>query len=232
MSILNIENLSFSYEDSLILENINLSLERGERVSIVGSSGCGKTTLLKVIAGIETNFTGDITSLNTSYMPQKDLLLPWRDILSNILLPIELKKGDMEIGKEKALKYLKKVNLDEYWNKFPQELSGGMKQRVSFIRTLMSDCDILLLDEPFSALDAITKEDIQKWLLKLIQEFEKTMIFITHDINEAIFLSTRVLVCQNKPMNNLVQFKIPENISLEESKIIKDEILKIIKGEE
>lgn len=231
MPILNVKNLSFSYENSVILKNISLTLEKGERISIVGSSGCGKTTLLKNIAGIEGDFQGEIIALKTSYMPQKDLLLPWRNILNNILLPVELNNEDLQAGEKRALEYLEKLNLLEYANKFPQELSGGMKQRVSFIRTLITGSDILLLDEPFSALDAITKEDLQKWLLKLIKNLKKSMIFITHDINEAIFLSNRVLVCQNKPMNKLIEFNIPKNLTLDESAKIKENILQIIRGD-
>ncbi|WP_297406784.1 ABC transporter ATP-binding protein [uncultured Cetobacterium sp.] len=229
MDILKLHNITFSYNEDIIIENINLNLKKDERISIVGSSGCGKTTLLKIIAGIENNFLGTISSSKIAYMPQKDLLLPWRNIISNILLPIELNKGDLNKGKIKALNFLDKLNLMNYAYKFPNELSGGMKQRVSFLRTIITESDTLLLDEPFSALDAITKEDLQHWLLDIIKDLKKSMVFITHDINEAIFLSNRILVCKNKPMNQLIEFKVKKNITSTELKELKENILKIIR---
>lgn len=234
MEVLNIKNIFFSYNEKLLLKNISLSLEEGEFLSIVGSSGCGKSTIIKLIAGIEKANSGTIECKSTGYMPQRDLLLPWRNILDNILLPMEINKKNLEEGKKKALEYLKKLKLDEYKNAFPSELSGGMKQRISFLRTLFTEGEILLLDEPFSALDMITKEQLQKWLLEILKEFKKSIIFITHDINEAIFLSDRILVCKNSPLDSFEEFKITPNIknSPEESIELKNKILKIIKGEE
>ena len=234
MEVLNIKNIFFSYNEKLLLKNISLSLEEGEFLSIVGSSGCGKSTIIKLIAGIEKANSGTIECKSTGYMPQRDLLLPWRNILDNILLPMEINKKNLEEGKKKALEYLKQLKLDEYKNAFPSELSGGMKQRISFLRTLFTEGEILLLDEPFSALDMITKEQLQKWLLEILKEFKKSIIFITHDINEAIFLSDRILVCKNSPLDSFEEFKITPNIknSPEESMDLKNKILKIIKGEE
>lgn len=234
MEVLNIKNIFFSYNEKLLLKNISLSLEEGEFLSIVGSSGCGKSTIIKLIAGIEKANSGTIECKSTGYMPQRDLLLPWRNILDNILLPMEINKKNLEEGKKKALEYLKKLKLDEYKDAFPSELSGGMKQRISFLRTLFTEGEILLLDEPFSALDMITKEQLQKWLLEILKEFKKSIIFITHDINEAIFLSDRILVCKNSPLDSFEEFKITPNIknSPEESMELKNKILKIIKGEE
>lgn len=234
MEVLNIKNIFFSYNEKLLLKNISLSLEEGEFLSIVGSSGCGKSTIIKLIAGIEKANSGTIECKSTGYMPQRDLLLPWRNILDNILLPMEINKKNLDEGKKKALEYLKKLKLDEYKDAFPSELSGGMKQRISFLRTLFTEGEILLLDEPFSALDMITKEQLQKWLLEILKEFKKSIIFITHDINEAIFLSDRILVCKNSPLDSFEEFKITPNIknSPEESMELKNKILKIIKGEE
>lgn len=234
MEVLNIKNIFFSYNEKLLLKNISLSLEEGEFLSIVGSSGCGKSTIIKLIAGIEKANSGTIECKSTGYMPQRDLLLPWRNILDNILLPMEINKKNLEEGKKKALEYLKKLKLDEYKDAFPSELSGGMKQRISFLRTLLTEGEILLLDEPFSALDMITKEQLQKWLLEILKKFKKSIIFITHDINEAIFLSDRILVCKNSPLDSFEEFKITPNIknSPEESMELKNKILKIIKGEE
>ena len=234
MENLTIKNLFFSYDGKPLLKNISLSLKKGEFLSIVGSSGCGKSTIIKLVAGIEKADSGTITSESTGYMPQKDLLLPWRTVLDNILLPVEISKQNLKVEKEKALEYLKKLKLDEYQNSFPNELSGGMRQRVSFLRTLFTQGEILLLDEPFSALDMITKEQLQKWLLEILNDFKKSVIFITHDINEAIFLSDRILVCKNSPLDSFEEFKISsqKKNSPEEIKALKEKILKIIRGEE
>lgn len=235
MNVLEVENISFTYGEGLLIDNISFSLEKNEFLSIVGSSGCGKSTIIKLIVGIEKAEKGNIHGLSTGYMPQKDLLLPWRTVLENILLPVELSKkskDNLEEGKTKAEEYLKKLNLYEYKNKLPHELSGGMRQRVSFLRTLLTEADILLLDEPFSALDAITKEYLQKWLLDTLKEFNKSIVFITHDINEALFLSDRILVCENRPLNSFREFIVPKNKeNIEELAEMKKNILHIIRGE-
>lgn len=234
MKVLELENISFSYDGGIpLLKDISFSLEKNEFLSIVGSSGCGKSTIIKLIAGIEKADKGKIKGLTTGYMPQRDLLLPWRTVLENIMLPVELKKKDKEEGKKKAVAYLEKLHLAEYKDKLPHELSGGMRQRVSFLRTLLTEADILLLDEPFSALDAITKEYLQKWLLDTLKEFNKSIIFITHDINEALFLSDRILVCKDKPLDSFAEFIVPKDKEKNVDKILemKKEILHIIRGD-
>ncbi len=234
MKVLELENISFSYKEGTnLIKDISFSLEKNEFLSIVGSSGCGKSTIIKLIAGIEKAEKGNIKGLSTGYMPQRDLLLPWRTVLENIMLPVELNKKNLEEGKKKAVAYLEKLHLDEYKDKLPHELSGGMKQRVSFLRTLLTEADILLLDEPFSALDAITKEYLQKWLLDTLKEFNKSIIFITHDINEALFLSDRILVCKNKPLDSFAEFIVPKDKEEHVDKILemKKEILHIIRGD-
>lgn len=234
MKVLELENISFSYDGGIpLLKDISFSLEKNEFLSIVGSSGCGKSTIIKLIAGIEKADKGKIKGLTTGYMPQRDLLLPWRTVLENIMLPVELNKKDKEEGKKKAIAYLEKLHLAEYKDKLPHELSGGMRQRVSFLRTLLTEADILLLDEPFSALDAITKEYLQKWLLDTLKEFNKSIIFITHDINEALFLSDRILVCKDKPLDSFAEFIVPKDKEKNVDKILemKKEILHIIRGD-
>ena len=234
MKVLELEDISFSYDGGIpLLKDISFSLEKNEFLSIVGSSGCGKSTIIKLIVGIEKADKGIIKGLSTGYMPQRDLLLPWRTVLENIMLPVELNKKNREEGKKKAVTYLKKLHLDEYQDKLPQELSGGMRQRVSFLRTLLTEADILLLDEPFSALDAITKEYLQKWLLDTLKEFDKSIIFITHDINEALFLSDRILVCKDKPLDSFAEFVVPKDKENNVEKIaeMKKEILHIIRGD-
>lgn len=231
--VLKVENISFFYEKKdLLIKDLSFSLKKNEFLSIIGSSGCGKSTIIKLISGIKKMNSGDIVGKKTAYMPQKDLLLPWRNVLENILLPSELSKKNLNEEKKKAIDYLKKLNLEKYEEKYPYELSGGMKQRVSFIRTLLTDADILLLDEPFSALDAITKENLQKWLLEVLKDFDKSIIFITHDINEAIFLSDRILVCQNRPLDSFKEYIIPKEkkLDLEFIKEVKEKILIDIGG--
>lgn len=237
MKVLELENIYFSYDgddkNSPLIKNISFSLEKNEFLSIVGSSGCGKSTIIKLIAGIENVASGTIKGETTGYMPQKDLLLPWRTVLENIILPYEINKRDKKEAVEKAVAYLKKVHLEEYKDKFPSELSGGMRQRVSFLRTLLTDGDILLLDEPFSALDAITKENLQQWLLETLKEFNKSVVFITHDINEAIFLSDRILVCKDKPLEHFEEFILPKDKDkhYDDLIVMKEKILHIIRGD-
>ena len=232
MNILEVRNLSFHYDkDTIILNNLSFNVKKNELISIVGGSGCGKSTIIKVLAGIEKNFQGDIKVNNISYMPQSDTLLPWRNILENILLPTEIKKCNKENERKRALSLLKRFNLINYSKSYPKELSGGMKQRISFIRTLMNDGDLLLLDEPFSALDAITREDLQNWLLNSFITLEKSIIFITHDIDEAIFLSNRILVCVEKPISYFKEFIVPHNIDPAYKTLLKKNIVSTIKGE-
>ncbi|MGL4671639.1 MAG: ABC transporter ATP-binding protein [Cetobacterium sp.] len=233
MDILNVSNLTFNYNNNLenlpILKNLSFNVKSNELVSIVGGSGCGKSTIIKLLASIEKPIQGDIVINSISYMPQSDTLLPWRTILQNILLPIEIEKGDLIKEKENAITLLKRFNLLSYADNYPKELSGGMKQRISLIRTLMNKGELLLLDEPFSALDAITREDLQKWLLDSLNSLQKSMIFITHDIDEAIFLSDRILVCNEKPLSSFKEFKVPKDITFEETAKLKKEILKSVK---
>lgn len=232
MNVLEVKNLSFYYEnDKVILNNLSFNIKKNEFVSIVGGSGCGKSTIIKILAGIEKIVEGNIKVNNISYMPQSDTLLPWRNILENILLPIEIKKGNKKIERDKALSLLKRFNLIDYSKSYPKELSGGMKQRISFIRTLMNDGDLLLLDEPFSALDAITREDLQNWLLRSFVTLEKSIIFITHDIDEAIFLSNRILVCVEKPISYFKEFLIPQDMDPNYKLQLKNDIISTIKGE-
>lgn len=222
-NILEFKHITFSYDKKEILKNLSFNLKRNEFLSIVGASGCGKTTIIKIIGGIYENYTGEIIKSTTAYMPQKDLLLPWRKVIDNVLLPIELKKLN---HRDKGMEYLKKVGLENCCELYPHELSGGMRQRVSFVRTLMSEPDILLLDEPFSALDAITKEEMGQWLTKTLEKFNKSVIFITHDINEAIYLSDRILVCTDTPLTNFDEFIVKDY----DNSYLKNKLLEIIRN--
>ena len=217
-NILDIKNLSYSFGNNPILKDINIHVNENEMVAIVGSSGVGKSTLFNLIAGVLNKQTGEIT-INGSedyigkvaYMLQKDLLFEHKTIIDNVILPLIIGKVDKKEALEEGNKILKQFNLDKYANKYPQQLSGGMRQRVALIRTYMFKRNIFLLDEAFSALDAITKKELHRWYLDLKKEFNLTTLLITHDIEEAVFLSDRIYILGNKPGEIIGEIKIEIN---------------------
>ena len=187
-------------------------------VAIVGSSWVGKSTLFNLIAGVLKKQTGEITIGGSNdyigkvaYMLQKDLLFEHKTIINNVILPLIIAKVNKKEALEEGNKILKQFNLDKYANKYPQQLSGGMRQRVALIRTYMFKRKIFLLDEAFSALDAITKKELHKWYLDLKKEFNLTTLLITHDIEEALFLSDRIYILGNKPGEIIGEIKIEIN---------------------
>jgi ABC-type nitrate/sulfonate/bicarbonate transport system ATPase subunit len=212
MTTLSVHQLSKTYyENSHVvptLYDISFSVEPGQFVSIVGPSGCGKSTLFNIIVGLDEPDTGEIrldgqvmkkrTGL-FGYMPQRDLLLPWRSILDNVTLGPELAGDDMKAARREALELLPLFGLDGFGRAYPATLSGGMRQRAALLRTFLCHRDIMLLDEPFGALDALTRRELQSWLLDIWRRFDKTILFITHDVDEALFLSDRVLVLSARP---------------------------------
>lgn len=215
---LEIKNLSYSFGDNHILKDINIYVKENEMVAIVGSSGVGKSTLFNLIAGVLKKQSGEIT-INGSddyigkvaYMLQKDLLFEHKTIINNVILPLIIAKIDKKVALEEGRKILKQFNLEKYADKYPKQLSGGMRQRVALIRTYMFKRNIFLLDEAFSALDAITKKELHKWYLNLKKEFNLTTLLITHDIEEAIFLSDRIYILANKPGEIIKEIKIEIN---------------------
>ena len=217
-NILDIKNLSYSFGNNPILKDINIHVNENEMVAIVGSSGVGKSTLFNLIAGVLNKQTGDIT-INGSedyigkvaYMLQKDLLFEHKTIIDNVILPLIIAKINKKEALEEGNKILKQFNLDKYANKYPQQLSGGMRQRVALIRTYMFKRNIFPLDEAFSALDAITKKELHRWYLDLKKEFNLTTLLITHDIEEAVFLSDRIYILGNKPGEIIGEIKIEIN---------------------
>src|SRR5690625_4852984 len=202
---LSVKSVSKSFNNRKILQNISFEVKKGEFVSIIGPSGSGKSTLFHIIGGILSPDEGriymndeDVTNQSgyISYMPQNPSLFPWRTVTENAMLGQEL---SMKTDVEEVNTLLRKANLLEMANAYPHELSGGMKQRVAFIRALLSPQPIICLDEPFSALDAFTRFDMQKWLLNIWEEHERSVLFVTHDLEEAIFLADKIVVLSTNP---------------------------------
>lgn len=199
---LKVDNLNFSYGDRAILKNLAFGVEDGEFISILGPSGCGKSTLLNVMAGILEPQSGKIwldgseisgISGKFAYMPQNDLLFPWKTILDNVCLYGEIHHCREEM-RERAREQMARFGLEGCENKYPGELSGGMRQRAAFLRTTLCEAQVYLLDEPFGALDVITRGDMQDWLRDLCSGMKKTILLVTHDTDEAIYLSDRILI--------------------------------------
>ncbi len=202
----------------MILDELSFSVRPGEFISILGVSGSGKSTIFRLVTGLDNPSTGDITledEVNghrlgkVGYMPQQDLLLPWRTILENAYLPLEIIGVDKQTAYKQIRPLLKEFGLAGTNDKYPSELSGGMKQRVAFLRAVLSGNPLLLLDEPFSALDAITKLSMQEWLLEQWEKRQSTILFITHDVDEALFLSDRIFLLKNKPVTAIEVITIP-----------------------
>lgn len=213
MALLEVRNVSVSFKDDMksdnkILENVSLSLNKGELVSILGASGSGKTTLFNIISGLIMPTEGSVRFNNEditgksgyfSYMLQKDLLMPYKTIMDNVTLPLILKGFSKKAATAHATPYFEEFGLDGYQNKYPAQLSGGMKQRAALLRTYMFSGEIALLDEPFSALDTLTKSTMHKWYTNIIEQIKLSTLFITHDIDEAILLSDRIYILGSSP---------------------------------
>lgn len=237
---LEIKNVSHNFSDVEVIEDINISVNKNEIVSILGPSGCGKTTLFNIVAGLLNPSSGnvylyddkgkqDITNkcAKVSYMLQKDLLLPFMTVYENIALPLTIKKVDKKEIEKKINENLSKFGLENLCDRYPKELSGGQRQRVALLRTYMFSDKIVLLDEPFSALDYITKDTMYNWFLKLKKELNLTCLLITHDIDEAIRLSNTIYVIKGSPGKIVKKFDIQKD---EKSMMeIKKKIYEVIK---
>lgn len=208
MSDLIVTDVTLSYEQQNVIEDISIELHDNELVCLLGASGGGKTTLFNVISGLYTPDKGKIT-LNgkditgqpghISYMLQKDLLLPYRTIEDNVALPLYIKGDKKKVAREKVSQYFEEFGLEGTQKKYPHQLSGGMRQRAALLRTYMFSRDIALLDEPFSALDTLTKSDMHSWYLDVMDKIHLSTLFITHDIDEAILLSDRIYILTGVP---------------------------------
>lgn len=232
MGQLTLENLSKSYGPNHVLQDITLSVKEGEFVSIVGPSGSGKSTIFQLIGGLYTPESGTISLdgsvLNNSrghisYMPQSPALFPWRTVLQNVELSAEI--AGTKQDRTKTLELIKSAGLSGYEDAYPNELSGGMKQRVSFIRSLNAPQSIICLDEPFSALDEFTRLEMQQWLLSIWETYKKSILFITHDIDEALFLSDRIIVLSDKPAVVKKEITVPFDRPRSEELLMSDPFL-------
>lgn len=204
---LHVQELTFSYGNKTILENIDFFVKEGEFVSLLGPSGSGKSTILKLLTGVLVPDKGKImvdeqimkgVSQKFAYMPQNDLLFPWKTILENVCLYGEV-HGSLKEMQSVARQSFEEFGLEGYEDSYPSELSGGMRQRAAFLRTTLCHADILLLDEPFGALDVITRGEMQDWLLKMRKRLNQTVLLVTHDMDEAIYLSDRILILNQSP---------------------------------
>ena len=209
-----------------VLDGVDLDVRAGDFVSVIGPSGCGKTTLLNCLAGLDQPTSGRIELDGdpsaprlgkVGFMPQKDLLLPWRTVLDNAALGLELMGEPRGEARRRALEMMELFGLAGFEGQWPSTLSGGMRQRAAFLRTLLPDQELVLLDEPFGALDALTRSQMQEWLLGVWQSLGKTIVLITHDVEEAVLLSDRVYVLTSRParVKQVLEVELPRPRSAE-----------------
>ncbi len=230
------------------LSSIDLTVSAGEFVTVIGPSGCGKSTLFTIVAGIEQPSAGMVAidgDANTAragkagYMPQQPLLLPWRTVEENVMLGLDVRRIPRPKAQAEARELLKRFGLADFAQSYPSMLSGGMQQRAALLRTVLFNAAFLLLDEPFGALDALTRLSLQMWLLELWQTFHSSVLFITHDVREAILLSDRIYVLSARPAHVLrvVEVNLPrprrqENLALAAAVQLEQELLALLMKEQ
>lgn len=233
------------YPNLTVFRNINFSTERGSFAVFLGPSGCGKSTLFRVIAGIERRDSGHIEwkgekvsdlKDEAAMMLQKDLLLPWSTLLDNVLIPAKVLGKDLQRERNKAIGLLSRFGLSGFEDYFPYQVSGGMRQRAALVRTLLFDREILLLDEPLSALDALTRRLLQKEILRIQLEFKKTVLMITHDIKEALLLADRIFLLSHLPTGIIKEIDMRDMPKPRQSlgpklAAMEEEIFSILRGE-
>jgi putative hydroxymethylpyrimidine transport system ATP-binding protein len=221
IAMLTFDHVTFTYENDPepVIRDLSFHIEKGEFVSLIGTSGCGKSTIFRLVNQLLVPSSGRILADGTDirgqknycgYMPQHDLLFPWRNVIGNVRLPLEIRGGFSKPQMDQmAREALQTVGLSGWEEKSPKELSGGMRQRAAFARTTLTGCDLMLLDEPFSALDYLTRLSMREWLLDQWEKERKTILFITHDVEEAVFLSNRILIVEDRPITHLRSVEVP-----------------------
>jgi ABC-type nitrate/sulfonate/bicarbonate transport system ATPase subunit len=226
-----INSVSKLYENSEILHDINMEIYEGEFVSILGPSGCGKSTIFNMITGLTGTDGGNIeVDGKSSYMYQNDLLLPYKNIIDNVSLPLILRKEKRAEAREVVKPLFSEFGIDGYEYKYPDELSGGMRQRANFLRTYINSDDIMLLDEPFGSLDSITRASMQQWLVDVKEKVNSTILLITHDIDEALMLSDRIYVLSGHPAEIKRTIVVDKDDDASKNQKIKKEILELLKN--
>ncbi|MCY4079999.1 MAG: ABC transporter ATP-binding protein [Caldilineaceae bacterium] len=246
MTLLAVESLSKTFSSGSrrgtrgeveAVVDLTFRVEEGEFLTIIGPSGCGKSTLLRLLAGLVQPDSGQVILQGQplpdpsdrqgrfGFMPQRDTLLPWRTVLDNVILGVELAGGSRDAAREEARQLLPLFGLDGFENNWPSTLSGGMRQRAALLRTFLAGYDILLLDEPFGALDALTRRMLHQWLLGVRTQFSKTILFITHDVDEALLLGDRMLVFSPRPGRITADLKIDLPHPRDENTILEPEFL-------
>src|SRR4051794_40332481 len=197
------------FGDVVALDDLSLTVAEGEVVALVGPSGCGKSTLLEVVAGLQDADTGVVSAEPAAYMPQRDLLLPWRSALANAALALECAGVRKAEARAAARPLFERFGLSGFEDARPYELSGGMRQRVALARTFLSGRELLLLDEPFASLDQITRGSLQEWLADALLREPRTVVLVTHDVQEALFLADRVAVMSPRPGRIVAEVQVP-----------------------
>ena len=231
-----------------VIASIDLTVAVGEFVSVIGPSGCGKSTLFNIVAGVEKASSGliaidgeagGVRAGKSGYMLQQPLLLPWRTVEENVMLGLDVRRTPRKKAQHEAQELLKRFGLADFAQHYPATLSGGMRQRVALLRTVLFNHTFLLLDEPFGALDALTRLSSQMWLLDVWQDFHASVLFITHDVREAIFLSDRIYVLSARPARVLRMVEVdlprprrPEQLALEQSVQLEQELVALLLKEQ
>ena len=214
ITVLEVTGLSKRFGELQVLHDIDFMLTKAESLAILGPSGCGKTTLLRILLGLEAADAGSFSQLldRAGYLPQGSLLFPWKRVIENIELPMQLQGIAREERRSKICSHLSTFGIEGFESAYPFELSGGMRQRVALLRAVMAGAHTLILDEPFGALDTVTRHRLQDWLAEVIEQLACSMIFVTHDLEEAVVLAHRILVLSERPASILGQLK-PELLS-------------------
>jgi ABC-type nitrate/sulfonate/bicarbonate transport system ATPase subunit len=230
------------------IASIDLTVHVGEFVTLIGPSGCGKSTLFNIVAGIDTPGSGIVAidgdaqserAGKSGYMPQQPLLLPWRTTVENVMLGLDVRRVPRKKAQQEALELLKRFGLAEFASNYPATLSGGMRQRIALLRTILFNSSFLLLDEPFGALDALTRLSLQMWLLEVWQSLHSSVLFVTHDVREAILLSDRVYVLSARPARvvrvveiDLPRPRMPEQLAMAQAVKLEQELIELLMKEQ